>query len=171
MPVNWDGILADPLVATSAAVSHSLTPTLLPGLGNLAGDPLFAGPVNGDYRLAPGSPCIDAGDNLAVPLDLWLDLDRKHRFLDDPGTPDTGRPGHRMPIVDMGAYEFGTDFPRGLRGSYSVPGPGSLEPPVVVPLSSGSGPRAWIGLSPLRERFLERKMARRAWRSGAAGER
>jgi len=30
--------------------------------GNLSADPLFMDPVNGDFRLGPDSPCIDAGN-------------------------------------------------------------------------------------------------------------
>jgi len=30
--------------------------------GNIAQDPFFVDPINGDYNLQPGSPCIDAGD-------------------------------------------------------------------------------------------------------------
>lgn len=33
-----------------------------PGIGSLSADPLFADPLNDDYSLSPGSPCIDAGD-------------------------------------------------------------------------------------------------------------
>jgi hypothetical protein len=52
----------------------------------------------------PGSPCIDAGNNDAVPWLITWDLDGNPRFRDDPGMPDTGIP--EPPIVDMGAYEF-----------------------------------------------------------------
>jgi len=82
------------------------------GMGNHGLDPLFAS----GGRLGPGSPCIDAADNLVVPADvldldddedvlepLPLDLDGNTRFSDDPAVPDTGV--GRPPIVDMGAYE------------------------------------------------------------------
>jgi hypothetical protein len=36
--------------------------------GNINADPLFVNSVAGDYHLAPGSPCIDAGDNAAPGL-------------------------------------------------------------------------------------------------------
>ncbi len=62
--------------------------------------------VEGDDRLLPGSPCIDAADNTAVPADIVTDLDGNPRFVDDPATPDTGNPDGINPIVDMGAYEF-----------------------------------------------------------------
>ncbi len=69
-----------------------------------------------DYRLSPGSPCIDAGDNTAdtqadvagiQPLPA-VDLDGHMRIVDDPVTPDTGNPPGASAIVDMGAYEFGS---------------------------------------------------------------
>jgi hypothetical protein len=50
-----------------------------------------------------GSPCIDAGDNSAVPVDLVTDIQGWDRFLDDPHAADTG--AGTSPIVDMGAYE------------------------------------------------------------------
>ncbi len=56
-----------------------------------------------DLRLSPGSPCIDAGDNGALPGDLETDLDGNPRLLDVPETPDTGN--GEPPVVDMGAYE------------------------------------------------------------------
>lgn len=75
----------------------------------------------GDVRLLPGSPCIDAGDNLAVPADTsdidddgdtteripW-DHDRRARFFDDLWTDDTGNGS--APVVDLGAYEFGCAY-------------------------------------------------------------
>jgi hypothetical protein len=91
------------------------------GTGNLADDPLFAVPgywddngtpdywdddswIEGDSRLLPGSPCIDAGSNDAVPAGVTTDLAGNPRFADDPATPDTGF--GTPPLVDMGAYEF-----------------------------------------------------------------
>jgi hypothetical protein len=57
-----------------------------------------------DYHLSPGSPCIDAGDNTAVPAGITTDLGGNLRFIDDPFTPDTGL--GPPPVVDMGAYEY-----------------------------------------------------------------
>jgi len=100
------------------------------GQGNIDGDPLFVDPNNGDYHLSPGSPCIDAGCNWAVPPDTAdldddgdtseytpFDRDGEGRFFDDPDTADTGC--GCPPIVDMGAYEFGETGPQ--------PCPGDLD--------------------------------------------
>lgn len=85
----------------------------LGGIGNIGDDPLFVdadgpdgipGTGDDDLRLMPGSPCIDAGDNGAVPESVTTDLDGHPRFSGDPMTPDTG--SGRPPIVDMGAYEY-----------------------------------------------------------------
>jgi hypothetical protein len=87
-----------------------------PGTGNIDADPQFVDPDNGDYRLSPGSPCVDAADNTAVPDGVTTDLDGNPRFVDDPGTVDTG--SGDPPIVDMGAYEFqGLPCPWDLNGN------------------------------------------------------
>ena len=86
--------------------------------GNISADPSFvrtpkagadkqwatADDDLGDLHLKAGSPCIDAGDNAAVPAGVLTDLDGLARFFDDPTTPDTGL--GTAPIVDMGAYEY-----------------------------------------------------------------
>jgi hypothetical protein len=83
------------------------------GSNNIDAEPLFADPVgpddapgtaDDDLRLQGGSPCIDAGDSTAVPVDVLTDLNGDPRFVDDPGTSDTGV-GNPL-VVEMGAYEF-----------------------------------------------------------------
>ena len=85
-----------------------------PGLGNIDSDPLFvdaAGPdgvvgsEDDDLHLASGSPCIDAGDNDAIPLGVFTDIAGFPRRIDDPLVMDSGFGA--APIVDMGAYEAG----------------------------------------------------------------
>jgi cysteine-rich repeat protein len=87
--------------------------TIYPGVGNIDDDPHFVDPdglddtpgtTDDDMHLSGGSPCIDAGDNTAVPVGVTTDLDGNPRFVDDPGTPDTGN--GTPPMTDMGAYEY-----------------------------------------------------------------
>jgi hypothetical protein len=52
----------------------------------------------GDLHLLPGSPCIDAGSNGALPVGVTTDLDGNPRIVN--GT------------VDMGAFEFGVACPK-----------------------------------------------------------
>lgn len=75
---------------------------LLWGLGNPNADPLFVDAGADDYRIAAGSPGIDAGDNYAVTA--MTDLAGNPRQVDDPATPDTGL--GEPPLVDLGAFEF-----------------------------------------------------------------
>jgi predicted outer membrane repeat protein len=70
-------------------------------LHNTNAKPMF---TDTEGRLSVGSPCIDAGNNSAVPIGITTDLDGNPRFVDIPATPDTGL--GTPPIVDMGAYEF-----------------------------------------------------------------
>ena len=60
------------------------------GANNIAEDPLFVNSDTGDYRLAEGSPCIDAGDDTVAVDDR--DLAGSARVKND--------------HVDIGAYEY-----------------------------------------------------------------
>lgn len=71
------------------------------GIGNVQAAPVLD--AGNDYAPLPGSPAIDAGDNLAVPVGVATDLVGNPRFIDDPATPDTG--SGSAPIVDIGAIE------------------------------------------------------------------
>ena len=76
--------------------------------GNIDADPFFVSTgywdangvwVDGDYHLLPDSPCIDTGDPNYIAGPNETDLDGKPRVLD--GDNDG------VPVVDMGAYEYG----------------------------------------------------------------
>jgi hypothetical protein len=47
---------------SSLSVSYTCSQEAIAGAGNISMDPLFVAPTSDDYRLAAGSPCIDAGD-------------------------------------------------------------------------------------------------------------
>jgi len=79
---------------------------------NLETNPLFVdadgaddivGTLDDDLHLQSSSPCIDAGDNTAVPPDVIKDMDGEPRFMDVTSVTDTGN--GTKPIVDIGAYE------------------------------------------------------------------
>lgn len=90
--------------ASSATVTSSNVQGGFAGDGNIDADPLFVDPDNDDYHIAPGSPCIDAGDSSAVPMDIDTDYDGNLRFVHDLKTKNSGIGD--CPIVDMGSYEF-----------------------------------------------------------------
>jgi hypothetical protein len=71
---------------------------------NISADPCFANVAGGDFRITAGSPCIDAGNNYAVPAGITKDLGGANRFYDDASTVNTGQGSGA--IVDIGAYEF-----------------------------------------------------------------
>ena len=68
------------------------TPQPTNGFGNITNAPLFADYANGNLRLQPNSPCINAGKNALAAAGPDLD----------------GNPRIKGGTVDMGAYEFQT---------------------------------------------------------------
>lgn len=112
--IMWDGgnelWNAD---GSAITVSYSCIQGCYDGTGNMDADPRFvdgAGPDglfgtdDDDLRLRLVSPCVDVGDNSAVPPGISTDRTGNPRFVDAPQTPDTGQ--GTPPLVDMGAYEF-----------------------------------------------------------------
>ena len=104
--------------SVAPTVTYSLVHGGFPGDGNIFLNPndtpedIFVdadgpdgivGTPDDDLRLGFGSPCIDAGNNGAVPEELVTDLDGRDRFINDTCKTDTGSGG--APLVDMGAYE------------------------------------------------------------------
>ncbi len=83
-----------------------------PGEGNIDADPLFAAPDTGDYHLAVGSPCIDAGAPDVVPAPDDRDIDGQLRVWD--GDAD----GQWR--VDMGSDEFASHCLGDLDGDGDV---------------------------------------------------
>jgi hypothetical protein len=73
------------------------TPMTANGVGNLTNEPGFVDAAAGNYRLRPGSPCIDAGTNLSAIL--TSDLDGRPRPVDGNGDG--------LAVFDIGAYEYG----------------------------------------------------------------
>jgi hypothetical protein len=72
------------------------------GEGNIDADPLFVDAKDDNLRLSFGSPCIDAGDNNAVPVGVVTDLDGHPRKIDGDCNGSV--------IVDMGAFEFNSAY-------------------------------------------------------------
>ncbi len=106
-----------------------------PGGGNIDADPRFVAPghwddfgtpeweddlwVDGDHRLRPGSPCIDAGRS-ADAAGTARDLAGSPRLVDDPATPDSGEAGPGGGgVIDIGPYEYPADP---LRGDFDLDG-------------------------------------------------
>jgi parallel beta-helix repeat protein len=61
-------------------------------------DPQFVNAGEKNYRVHSASPCVDAGNNSLVPLDLTRDLDGDARIIDGDGD--------QIETVDIGAYEY-----------------------------------------------------------------
>lgn len=86
-----DGAYAENYAGPTTSVAYSCAPELTPGeQGNLASDPQFKDAPGGNYRLASGSPCRNAGYLYGSVSSL--DLDRQPRVQEG--------------AVEMGAYEL-----------------------------------------------------------------
>ncbi len=123
-----------PQVPDTTTVTYSCIQDRWEGLGNTGADPRFVSPETGDFRLAAGSPCLDAGNNAAVPVDVTTDLAGNPRFAAYPGAlPCRYAPGTcgTPPIVDMGAYEFNDYDPLADDDRDGIPNGNDLCPDTI----------------------------------------
>ncbi len=111
----------------------------LGGTGNNGADPRFidpdgqdhsAGTSDDDYRLKPGSPSIDSGNNAYVPGALTTDFGGLARRVNIPAITDTG--AGTPPIVDRGAHEFASG--QCQSGDFSANG--LIDIPDIAPFAS-----------------------------------
>lgn len=89
---------------SSITISYSDVRGGYTGTGNIDADPLFTDIETLNFKLQSGSPCIDRGNNDAVPGWLTYDAAGDSRFVNDPGMPDLGY--GTAPLLDIGPYEF-----------------------------------------------------------------
>ncbi len=108
----------------TAVVTYSNVEGGAPGPGNFDADPLFVNAPGGDFHLAAGSPCIDAGTP---------------GKLDPDGSP-----------LDVGAYPFAELYARRDVAIEGLPGWGSLSAdlggvhPLRIHAGSGSAGRPYL---------------------------
>ncbi|MEI8242155.1 MAG: delta-60 repeat domain-containing protein [bacterium] len=87
--IVYDNEAPSSMNVAGSSVSYTCSTPLVAGDGNITSAPMFANAAAGNFRLQPGSPCINAGENAG-----WLDA--------------TDLDGNLRPIdsrKDMGAYE------------------------------------------------------------------
>ncbi|MDH4202971.1 MAG: S8 family serine peptidase [Phycisphaerae bacterium] len=127
------------------------------GTGNLDTDPEFIAPASGDYRLTPGSFCIDAaGSNTVSPV--------KTDIVGFPRPFDGNNDGAVIP--DMGAYEmplYGQPVIGLTQNQFVFTGTGpaaqtfkiwnASAPPVHYTISDPSG--SWLSVSPTAGTVLD----------------
>jgi parallel beta-helix repeat protein len=85
------------IYATNGMAYTGLIADMTGVAGNISSDPRFACLLGDDYRLLPGSPCVDAGTNGAPQIPA-TDLEGRSRMRDGNGDA--------VAVVDLGAYEL-----------------------------------------------------------------
>ncbi|MBI4717293.1 MAG: right-handed parallel beta-helix repeat-containing protein [Planctomycetes bacterium] len=94
-----------PFTVSRVEAKYCLFDTARPGVGNIAGDPLFLGSGLDKFLLSRLSPCVDAGDPNTIPAIGELDLE--------------GQPRLNGKQVDIGADEY---HPRYVRPAHAFEG-------------------------------------------------
>ena len=119
---------------------------IYPGTGNIDDYPLFADPNGPDkifgtqddnFRLLPGSPCIDAAHNTVVPENIIQDIDGFPRFFDDPHTADTGHGASNTSLNPQFTDPCANDFH--LLPQSPCIDAGTNSPPSGLPLTDIEG--------------------------------
>ncbi|MHC4218202.1 MAG: right-handed parallel beta-helix repeat-containing protein, partial [Planctomycetota bacterium] len=106
------------------------------GAGNIDEDPLFVQVGTDNVRLSIGSPCVNAGDNAALPLDVF-DLDGDGDTSEPLPVDLDGNPRVQAVVVDMGAYEGEFDAEAAAAGESDFDGGEFI---VLVPTGGGLDP-------------------------------
>jgi hypothetical protein len=125
------------------------------GNRNINSNPKFVNAREGDYRLQPNSPCVDAGFN--VQTNSLVDLDGNPRIVDG------DRNGKA--VVDMGAYEFQVilveiDIKPGIKSNFINLKTRGLLPVAILTTDTFDASTA----NPVSVRFAEVKPVRRMFR-------
>jgi hypothetical protein len=109
-PTNSYPIWTDPDSSASVSYSNIQNGLKWGGFSNMDLDPMFVAPGDGDFHLKPGSPCIDAGDNIAPILWQPTDFEGDKRIIDGDydgtSTVDIGideyKPIPIIPVIPIG---------------------------------------------------------------------
>ncbi|MDZ4755490.1 MAG: right-handed parallel beta-helix repeat-containing protein [Phycisphaerae bacterium] len=101
--IVWANTNGAELAGSPLTVRYTNVQGGAPGIGTMNANPQFIAPLAGNFRLAPTSPCIDAGMNWAVPTDSAdldadgitveltpIDFDGNPRIADRGAARDTG---------------------------------------------------------------------------------
>jgi hypothetical protein len=91
-----------PLLSSSPATYSCLSDWRWGGTGSIYADPAFVDRENGDFRLSPNSPCVDAGREIS---DATLDFAWNPRGIKSINVPRGDGSGY-----DIGAFEYQGPF-------------------------------------------------------------
>ena len=121
--ILWGNPNGGPFTMTVPEVRYSNVQGGAVGDGNKNATPMFQGALGGNYHLLATSPCIDAGHNWGIPVDVYdvdkdgdvlellpVDFDGNPRLADDPAAPNAACQTSTA-VVDMGAFEVAGNEP------------------------------------------------------------